>query len=55
MEWNDDMINAPKTDKLDEFIRKELEDIKKVADSEESVKTDWNLLNNFFIDQVIGK
>ena len=44
---------APKIKELDDFIDAELEAVKKAADEEESVKRDWDLLNEFFYRQVM--
>lgn len=43
---------VPRIEALDEFIRKEVENIKQVAEVEASVKNDWEQLDKFFWEQV---
>ena len=45
---------ASKIKELDDFIDAELEKVKKAADEEETVKRDWDLLNEFFYRQVMS-
>ena len=45
---------ASKINELDDFIDAELEKVKKAADEEETVKRDWDLLNEFFYRQVMS-
>lgn len=46
---------APKIKELDEFIEKELKLIKRAADDEEAIKSDWKELDEFFYRLVCGK
>lgn len=39
---------ASKVNELDDFINEQLEKVKKAADEQESVKCNWDLLNNYF-------
>ena len=44
---------APKISVLDDFINDELEAVKQAADVEESTKTDWKVLDDFFQKVVV--
>lgn len=37
---------------LDDFINSQLDFVKSTADEEEPLKTDWNILNEFFYEQI---
>lgn len=44
---------APRIKALDDFIEAQFELIKQAADAEEPIKSDWNLLDEFFVEQVV--
>lgn len=45
---------ASKIEKLDNFIDKQLAEVKKAADAEDAVKSDWKLLDEFFC-RIVGE
>lgn len=49
-----EMGMASKIKELDNFIDRQLIEVKKAADTEETIKRDWKLLNEFF-DRVVGE